>query len=95
MLPLRDALIDDAAEGVFSRRVLAAANGASGAELLSRACLQQPLGAGFGVGSMFDGARFDERGRTGDVYFTATLLQDFMSTLRGQRWQWNLAGRGF
>lgn len=80
-----DALIDDAAEGVFSRRVLAAANGASGAELLSRACLQQPLGAGFGVGSMFDGVRFDERGRTGDVYFTATLLQDFYEYPEGAK----------
>lgn len=73
-----DALIDDAAEGVFSRRVLAAANGV-------RACLQQPLGAGFGVGSMFDGVRFDERGRTGDVYFTATLLQDFYEYPEGAK----------
>jgi hypothetical protein len=46
-------VIKDQADTIFTPRVLAAAGGASGAELLMRACVQRPLGLGFGIGSMF------------------------------------------
>jgi hypothetical protein len=45
--------IRDNADTLFTLRVLDAASGASGAELLSRACVQQCLGPGFGIGNVF------------------------------------------
>ncbi|WIA42744.1 hypothetical protein OEZ86_008687 [Tetradesmus obliquus] len=78
-------LTDDAAEDIFSQRVLAAASCGSGAELLSRACLQQPFGLGYGFGSIFNGMKFFEPDNTGDVCFTATLLQDFYEYHKGAK----------
>ncbi|WIA44615.1 hypothetical protein OEZ86_007333 [Tetradesmus obliquus] len=76
---------DAAVEGILSQRVLAATNGASGAELLSRACLQLPLGLGYGVGSMFGDVRYHRAGERGYVEFAATLLQDFYEYRKGAK----------
>jgi hypothetical protein len=75
-------LLSTASEGahaaIFSPRVLAAAAGASGAEILSRACVQQQLGRGVGIDSMFKDVVFASSiygGTLDRISFDATLLQ--------------------
>ncbi|KAF6254851.1 hypothetical protein COO60DRAFT_1663735 [Scenedesmus sp. NREL 46B-D3] len=73
---------------VFSLRVLAAASGASGAELLSRACLQQPLGLGCGIGSMFGDVEYKAvapAATRDSIMFEATLQHDLYTYRQGMR----------
>jgi hypothetical protein len=76
------------AGAIFSQRVLAAAGGASGVELLSRSLLQQPLGRGFGFGSMFTDVTYEhveEPQPLDTISFTATLLQKLYVFAKGAR----------
>jgi hypothetical protein len=73
---------------IFSARVLAAAGGVSGKELLSRACLQQPLGRGMGIGSMFRDVNFkltSVGSAQSRICFEAVLLQDLCGYKKGNR----------
>uniref|UniRef100_A0A383V9G6 Uncharacterized protein n=1 Tax=Tetradesmus obliquus TaxID=3088 RepID=A0A383V9G6_TETOB len=68
-----------ASRAIFSRRVLEAAGGASGAELLCRSFKQQPLGLGLGVGSVFTDVKYDlaqAAAPTNVIRFDATLARD-------------------
>jgi hypothetical protein len=73
---------------IFSQRVLAAAGGASNAELLSRSYIQQPLGLGFGIGSVFGDVEYEkaEQGEVkNEISFSATLLCDLYEFSKGIR----------
>jgi hypothetical protein len=55
----REFLLRAEIESIFSQHVLAAAGGSSSVALLSRSCIQQPLGMGFGIGSVFNSITYD------------------------------------
>jgi hypothetical protein len=85
---LLKAVIDDDIASIFSQRVLAAAGGGSSVALMSRSCIQQPLGLGFGAGDIFgsivyDKAEADEEMRK--VCFNGTLLRDLYEYSKGTR----------
>jgi hypothetical protein len=82
---LLDRVIPEQADTIFTQRVLAAAGGTSGAELLSRACLQRPLGLGFGIGSMFGDVEDMEADVNYVFNFKGTLLHDFDDFRKGTR----------
>jgi hypothetical protein len=84
---LLSSLIKDQADTLFTQRMLAAAAGASGAELLTRACVQRILGPGFGIGSMFADVEDVEGEEDYDcvVSFEGTLLHDFDDFCKGTR----------
>jgi hypothetical protein len=72
----------DGTAAIMSQRVLAAAGGVKGSELLSRALLQQQLGKGFGVGSVFADVKYTSTGvstqeQRQQVSFEATLMQQW------------------
>lgn len=81
--------------GIFSPRVLAAAGGASAAELLSRSCLQEQLGLGFGVGSVFGDVEYDTTSAYDELSFTATLLRDLYEFSKGTRVDVTFDARGY
>jgi hypothetical protein len=71
---------------IFSQRVLAAAGCASGVELLSCSCMQQPLGSGFGIDTVFRDVVYDTADDSEEkrcVSFTGTLLQDLYAFAKG------------
>jgi hypothetical protein len=73
---------------IFSQRLLAAAGGASVVALLARSCVQQPLGRGFGIGTLFSDTKFARAGM-GDardrVSFEGTLTRDLREYKQGSR----------
>jgi hypothetical protein len=79
-------VLKNTADVIFTQRVVASANGANGAELLSRACVQRPLGLGFGIGSVFGDVEYmDDEEDEDALNFTATLLQDLHVFCKGTR----------
>jgi hypothetical protein len=73
---------------IFSQRVLAAAGGASGVDLLSRSCMRQPLGSGFGINRVLSDVEYDtadEGSKTSAVSFMGTLKQDLYAFSKGTR----------
>jgi hypothetical protein len=73
---------------IFSQRLLAAAGCASGVELLSRSCMQQPLGSGFGIDTVFRDVVYDTADDSEEkrsVSFTGTLSQDLYAFAKGNR----------
>jgi hypothetical protein len=73
---------------IFSQRVQAAAGSASGFELLSRSCVQQPLGSGFGINIVFKDVQFDaveEGAEAHIVSFRGTLKQNLYAFEEGTR----------
>jgi hypothetical protein len=82
---LLDSIIPDQADTIFTQRVLAAAGGTTGAELLTRACLQRPLGLGFGIDSMFGDIEVIASDVNYAFNFEGTLLQELDDFRKGTR----------